>query len=116
MRKLAIAAALAACSVSLLSSPDAQAQGYAPWPPPPGMSAAEYAARYGRAARSGGWDDRYQPGWRRERHGRPPAYDPYADGRAFRGRYGRSPPGHPAPPAGMTWQEYEAHRAGSGGG
>ena len=31
-------------------------------------------------------------------------------------RYGPAVPGHPTPPAGMTWQEYETQRAGSGGG
>ncbi|HEX8164973.1 MAG TPA: hypothetical protein VF601_04200 [Beijerinckiaceae bacterium] len=129
MRKLVIAVALATCGAALLPASGAQAQGYAPWPPPPGMSADDYAARYGHAIQRGrsgpGYHDpRYQdprayPGyrsgwrqdsdWRRERHG--PAYDP-----SYRGRYGRSVPGQPAPPAGMTWQEYEAHRAGSGGG
>ena len=127
MRKLAIAIALTVCSAALLPASGAQAQGYAPWPPPPGMSAGEYAARYGRAIQGGrhgsgsydpGYREAYPRGrsnWRRdsdrgwERHG--PAYDP-----SYRERYGRYPPGRPTPPAGMTWQEYEAHRAGSGGG
>ncbi|MDF3062535.1 MAG: hypothetical protein K0S06_2644 [Microvirga sp.] len=40
---------------------------------------------------------------------------PY-DGRGYSHPYARSRPGQLTPPAGMTWQEYEAHRAGSGGG
>lgn len=49
MQKLVWAAILALCGVPLLSSFNAAAQ--APWPPPPGMSAGEYAERYGNRAR-----------------------------------------------------------------
>lgn len=49
MQKLVSAAILALCGVPLLSSFNAAAQ--APWPPPPGMSAGEYAERYGNRAR-----------------------------------------------------------------
>jgi hypothetical protein len=40
---------------------------------------------------------------------------PY-DGRGYAHPYARSRPGQLTPPAGMTRQEYETHRAGSGGG
>jgi hypothetical protein len=36
-----------AISALSLSTHSSEAQGYAPWPPPPGMTAGEYAARYG---------------------------------------------------------------------
>jgi hypothetical protein len=51
---------------------------------------------------------------------RPPAYGygpPHGYGYGHPHGYGYGPkPGQYAPPAGMTQQEYEAHRAGSGGG
>ncbi len=46
MRKLPVLTALAISALSL-STHSLGAQGYAPWPPPPGMTAGEYAARYG---------------------------------------------------------------------
>jgi hypothetical protein len=46
MRKLPVLTALAISALSL-STHSSEAQGYAPWPPPPGMTAGEYAARYG---------------------------------------------------------------------
>ena len=46
MRKLPLLTALAISALSL-STQSTRAQGYAPWPPPPGMTAGEYAARYG---------------------------------------------------------------------
>ena len=46
MRKLPLLTALAISALSL-STHSTEAQGYAPWPPPPGMTAGEYAARYG---------------------------------------------------------------------
>ena len=46
MRKLGLALA-ALVAVSVMSFSRAEAQGQAPWPPPPGMTAGEYAARYG---------------------------------------------------------------------
>ena len=46
MRNLPLLTTLAISALSL-STHSSQAQGYAPWPPPPGMTAGEYAARYG---------------------------------------------------------------------
>jgi hypothetical protein len=46
MRKLPLLTVLAISALSL-STHSSEAQGYAPWPPPPGMTAGEYAARYG---------------------------------------------------------------------
>src|SRR5215204_284761 len=46
MWKLPVLTALAIGALSL-STHSPEAQGYAPWPPPPGMTAGEYAARYG---------------------------------------------------------------------
>ena len=47
MWKLELAVAALIVGVSSVSVPRAEAQGRAPWPPPPGMTAGEYAARYG---------------------------------------------------------------------
>ena len=46
MQKFPVLTALAISALSL-SNHSSQAQGYAPWPPPPGMTAGEYTARYG---------------------------------------------------------------------
>jgi len=87
MRKIALAAALGTAGI-VLGLPAAQAQGYAPWPPPPGMTAGEYVGRYG--------PNIQQPGSGGPRH--PPRnyrqHDPYATG-SVRGRprdYGYGPP------------------------
>jgi len=62
---LALAAGLT-CSMA----GGALAQG-APWPPPPGMSAGEYAARYGHLTQRPGWDRPvYRHDWERERQHR----------------------------------------------
>src|SRR3954469_22015122 len=53
--------ALAIGSAPLLSIAPAEAQGYMPWPPPPGMTAGEYAERYGHRRDWGA--ARPQPGW-----------------------------------------------------
>lgn len=56
---------LAMCfSVVMLPGPNVAAQGYAPWPPPPGMSAGEYAERYGHRVRPP--SPQYDPGWDRD--------------------------------------------------
>jgi hypothetical protein len=67
MRKLGFALATLVAGVFVISVQRAEAQGRAPWPPPPGMTAGEYAARYGhrigpndarpRAQYRGGWDE-----------------------------------------------------------
>ena len=49
----------------------------------------------------------------------PPAYGygyPHGYGRGYPRGYGYGRPGQYSPPAGMSQQEYESHRAGSGGG
>ena len=75
MRKFVIGLVFAACSLPLLSASGVQAQG-APWPPPPGMSAGEYQARYGHLVGRGGqpnpgyqqhWEERR---WEAQRHHR----------------------------------------------
>ena len=131
MWQRAFVLALAIGGAPLLSFAPAEAQGYMPWPPPPGMTAGEYAERYGHRRDWGA--SRPQPGWQerayRERHYRRDldetgslrgrgqrGWDRYYGGRGHPGWDGYSRPGRPTPPAGMTWQEYEAHRAGSGGG
>src|SRR5215212_10536160 len=57
--------ALAIGGAPLLSIAPAKAQGYMPWPPPPGMTAGEYAERYGHRRDWGA--ARPRPGWQ-ERH------------------------------------------------
>ncbi len=68
MRKLGLAVAALAAGV-FVSVPHAEAQGRAPWPPPPGMSAGEYAARYGHLIGPGDARPRrqYRGGWDEER-------------------------------------------------
>jgi hypothetical protein len=115
MRKPFLAFTFAVCAVPLLPVPPAEAQGYMPWPPPPGVAAGEYVPRYVQPQRRPSWQDPRYP-HRRYGHG----YDPDRTGAlrqgGHRGWDGYSRPGRPTPPAGMTWQEYEAYRAGSGGG
>jgi hypothetical protein len=53
MNKFTVAMIAGASTALLLLSAPADAQGCAPWPPPPGMTAGEYAARYGHLAQSG---------------------------------------------------------------
>ena len=69
MRKLGLIAAALVAGVFVVFVPRAEAQGRAPWPPPPGMTAGEYAARYGH--RIGPNDaypqPRYRQGWDEER-------------------------------------------------
>ena len=130
MWQRALVLALAIGGAPLLSIAPAAAQGYMPWPPPPGMTAGEYVERYGHRRDWGA--ARPQPGWQ-ERAYRERAYRRDLDetgslrgrghggwdgyyGRGHPGWDGYSRPGRPTPPAGMTWQEDEAYRAGSGGG
>lgn len=69
MKPFLVAGIAAAASVAAMTSALAQ---YAPWPPPPGMTAGEYAARYGHLAdpqqRYGrrNWDQDRRGEWRRE--------------------------------------------------
>jgi hypothetical protein len=98
MRKIALAASLAICGM-LLCQPVAQAQGYAPWPPPPGMTAGEYVARYGPYI--------HQPGWGGPRHypRRWQHRDPYATGSV-----GGRPRGYGyGPPYGRAYGHYRHH-------
>ena len=98
------------CSVAALSGllvGQALAQGYEPWRGPR-REAPAYAQSYQYPSAS-------ERDWRGRRS--IPRYDPYATrGAPETRRYGPAVPGHPTPPAGMTWQEYETQRAGSGGG
>src|SRR4051812_21584924 len=121
MWQRAFVLALAIGGAPLLSIAPAAAQGYMPWPPPPGMTAGEYAERYGHRRYWGA--ARPQPGWQERAYRRDLDETGSLRGRGQRGWDrghpgwdGYSRPGRPAPPAGMTWQEYEAYRAGGGGG
>ena len=69
MRKAILAVGFAVAAAPAFFASVATAQ-YAPWPPPPGMSAQEYAARYGDRVRPGDqgdprFDPRAQPRWER---------------------------------------------------
>lgn len=46
MRTCSMVSAVAVCTGLLVSATAATAQNYAPWPPPPGMTAGEYTQRY----------------------------------------------------------------------
>src|SRR4051812_40497034 len=145
MWQRAFVLALAIGGAPLLSTAPAAAQGYMPWPPPPGMTAGAYAERYrhprGLGAAppppgmtAGEYAERYghrrdwgaarpQPGWQERAYRRDLDETGSLRGRGQRGWDrghpgwdGYSRPGRPTPPAGMTWQEYEAYRAGGGGG
>ena len=69
MKLFHVAGLVLAVSLAALGSASAQ---YAPWPPPPGMSAGEYAARYGhlvdpdRPYGRRGWEQDRRRDWRRE--------------------------------------------------
>ena len=115
MLRIGLRVALAAGVLSALASAPATAQSYAPWPPPPGITAGEYAARYGNRGLQPR-EQRRGPEWQRQYRR---SYDPDSTGALRHGGpawYGRTRPGVPTPPAGMTWQDYESYRAGSGGG
>ncbi|HEX8665295.1 MAG TPA: hypothetical protein VF744_14835 [Beijerinckiaceae bacterium] len=64
MRKLGSAAAALIAGIFVVSVPRAEAQGWAPWPPPPGMTAGEYAARYGH--RIDPYEPQARPRYRRD--------------------------------------------------
>ena len=66
MRKLGLIAAALVAGV-FVSVPRVEAQGRAPWPPPPGMSAGEYAARYGHLIGPNDARPHYGQGWDEER-------------------------------------------------
>jgi len=103
MRKLLCCLA----ALSGLLAGKAPAQGYGPWNGPRREAPAYFQYDPYPSASERGW-----PGRRYI-----PRDAPYATrGRPEMRRYGPAVPGQPTPPAGMTWQEYEAQRAGSGGG
>ena len=71
MWKHCAAAALAVGTIVMVSGSQVAAQGYAPWPPPPGMTAGEYVARYGHLVPPNQRGPRYDPRWERDRQYRP---------------------------------------------
>jgi len=87
MRKFVIGLACAACSLPLLSASKVEAQG-APWPPPPGMTAGEYQARYGHLVGRGWPNPGYQQHWEERRWEGRRQHDRHWDGdRRRRHRY-----------------------------